>query len=181
MPATSMTSTPKPASPRKAGLTTTRTAMTPASATATKDTRTKNTRTERTRLVPTPAEHTRSGRETDFIHSGIAAPESINADAAVMQLQHNAVQLLGGGRAARFEKPGLRSRRHHQHHGPYVPNPVERHETPDPVRSDALKSRIHGVRLCVRLCVLTHWIPGFNASGRRFHCVRRQRHRPCRA
>src|SRR6185312_7189420 len=172
MPATSMTSTPKPTSPRKAGLTTTRTAMTPASATATKDTRTK-----RTRLVPTPAEHTRSGRETDFIHSGIAAPESINADAAVMQLHHNAVQLLGGGRAARFEKPGLRSRRHHQHHGPYVPNPVERHETPDPVRSNALKSRIHGVRLCV----LTHWIPGFIASGRRFHCVRRQGHRPCRA
>jgi SAM-dependent methyltransferase len=29
--------------------------------------------------------------------------------------------------------------RHHQHHGPRVPNPVERHETPDPVRSNAVK------------------------------------------
>src|SRR5690242_5739620 len=153
MPATSMTSTPKPTSPGKAGLTTTRTAMTPASATATKDTRTKNTRTERTRLLPTPAEHTRSGRETDFIHSGIAVPESVHADAAVMQLQHNAVQLLGGT----FRETGLRSRRHHQHHGPRVPDQVERHETPDPVRSDAVRSRIHGVRLSV----LTHWIPGF--------------------
>src|SRR5690348_143748 len=103
MPATSMTSTPKPTSPGKAGLTMTRTAMTPASATATKDTRTKNTRTERTRLLPTPAEHTRSGRETDFIHSGIAVPESVHADAAVMQLQHNAVQLGGTFRENRTQ------------------------------------------------------------------------------
>ncbi len=59
--------------------------MTPASATSTKDTRTKNAPTKRIRLLPAPAEHASSGRETDFIHSGIAAPESINADAAVTQ------------------------------------------------------------------------------------------------
>jgi hypothetical protein len=41
---------------------------------------------------------------------------------------------------------GLRSRRHHQHHGSYAPGPMERHETPDPVRSYAVNSRFHGVR-----------------------------------
>ena len=45
-----------------------------------------------------------------------------------------------------FEKTGLRSRRHHQHHRPCVPDPVERYETPDPVRSDAVKARFHCVR-----------------------------------
>ena len=41
---------------------------------------------------------------------------------------------------------GLRTRRHHQHHDPCVPDPAERHETPDPVRSDAVKPRIQCVR-----------------------------------
>jgi len=35
---------------------------------------------------------------------------------------------------------------HHQHHAPCVAGQLERHETPDPVRSNAVKSRIHCVR-----------------------------------
>src|SRR5262245_43280045 len=41
---------------------------------------------------------------------------------------------------------GLRQRRHHQHHGSLVSDPVERHGTPDPVRSNAVESRFHYVR-----------------------------------
>jgi hypothetical protein len=41
---------------------------------------------------------------------------------------------------------GLRPRWHHQHHGPCVPGQLERHETPDPVRSNAVNVRFHGVR-----------------------------------
>jgi hypothetical protein len=37
-------------------------------------------------------------------------------------------------------------RRHHQHHGPCVPDPLERYEIPDPVRSDAAKALFHCVR-----------------------------------
>jgi len=43
-------------------------------------------------------------------------------------------------------KTGLRSRRHHQPHGSYALDQLERHETPDPVRSDAVDSRFHGVQ-----------------------------------
>jgi hypothetical protein len=46
----------------------------------------------------------------------------------------------------RVPETGLRPHRHHQHHGPYVPDPMERHETPDPVRFNALESRFHCVR-----------------------------------
>jgi hypothetical protein len=50
-------------------------------------------------------------------------------------------------RAARHvPETGLRTRRHHQHHGSYALDQPERHETPDPVRSDAVNSRFHGVR-----------------------------------
>ena len=52
----------------------------------------------------------------------------------------------GPGRGDSFQKTGLRSRRHHQHHGPFVPDPAQEPETPDPVRSDAVDSRFHGVR-----------------------------------
>src|SRR5215470_16169187 len=40
-----------------------------------------------------------------------------------------------------FEETGLRTRWHHQHHDPYTPGQLERHETPDPVRSGAVNSR----------------------------------------
>src|SRR5436190_2048842 len=35
----------------------------------------------------------------------------------------------------------LRSHRHHQQHGPDAPDQLERHETPDPLRPDAVKAR----------------------------------------
>jgi hypothetical protein len=50
-------------------------------------------------------------------------------------------------RAARHvPETGLRARPHHQHHGSYALDQPERHETPDPVRPDAVNSRFHGVR-----------------------------------
>src|SRR5947207_7636082 len=146
MPATSTASTSKPTSPKKAGSTPTRTAMTPASATSTKDTRTKDTPTKRIRLLPTPAEHTSWGRETDFIHSGIAAPESTDADAAVMQRQHNAVRLLAP--AGRYV-----SRKPDSGHADIISITVRACR----IRWNAMKPRIQ--------CVLTHWIPGFTTSG----------------
>ena len=39
----------------------------------------------------------------------------------------------------------LKSLRHYQHHDPGAPEPPERHETPDPVRSDAVEPRFHVV------------------------------------
>jgi hypothetical protein len=48
--------------------------------------------------------------------------------------------------AAPSPKTGLRPRRHHQHHAPGAPGQLERHETPDPVRSDAVKPRFQCVR-----------------------------------
>ena len=45
------------------------------------------------------------------------------------------------------QKTGLRSRRHHQHHGSPAPDQLERHETPNPVRSNALEPRFQCVRL----------------------------------
>jgi len=53
--------------------------------------------------------------------------------------------LMGLGRAASPET-GLRSHRHHQHHGPGAPGQPDRHETPDPVRSNALDVRFHAVQ-----------------------------------
>jgi hypothetical protein len=66
-------------------------------------------------------------------------------DAAILSLELNAVWLVGCGRAARPET-GLRTRRHHQHHGSCAPDQVERHETPDPLRSNALDSRFQCVQ-----------------------------------
>ena len=90
----------EPTSPRKAGLTTTRTAtwtaMTSTSATSTK------TRRRRGPTLPTPAEHTRSGRETDFIHC-IAAPGH-RCGSRLMQPSTMLIT-LGGGRAAVSRKP----------------------------------------------------------------------------
>jgi hypothetical protein len=45
------------------------------------------------------------------------------------------------------QKTGLRSRRHHQHHGSPAPDQLERHETPNPVRSNAVEPRFQCVRL----------------------------------
>jgi hypothetical protein len=60
--------------------------------------------------------------------------------------------------AARSPETGLRSHQHHQPHPPAAPSTSERYETPDPVRSDAVKAQFQ--------CVLTPretpvpWRPG---------------------
>jgi len=41
---------------------------------------------------------------------------------------------------------GLRSHRHHQQHDPGAPGQLERHDTPDPVRSNAVNVRFQRVR-----------------------------------
>src|SRR6516165_1491762 len=63
----------------------------------------------------------------------------------------------------------LRSLRHHQHHDPGEHELPERHETPDPARSNALKARFHGVR-----CRADHlWLsPGPLTSARVRGCGR---------
>ena len=43
-------------------------------------------------------------------------------------------------------KTGLSSRWHHQPHDPGAPGPLERDETPDPVRPDAVEAGFHDVR-----------------------------------
>jgi hypothetical protein len=43
-------------------------------------------------------------------------------------------------------KTELRPHRNHQHHGAGGLGPLERYETPDPVRSNAMNVRFHGVR-----------------------------------
>jgi len=48
--------------------------------------------------------------------------------------------------AHRARKIELRSHRHHQHYDQRRLDLPERHETPDPPRSSALKPRFHGVR-----------------------------------
>jgi hypothetical protein len=45
-----------------------------------------------------------------------------------------------------FSETGHRPRRHHQHHAPGAPDELERYETPDPLRSDAVEARIQCVR-----------------------------------
>jgi hypothetical protein len=45
-----------------------------------------------------------------------------------------------------FPKAGLTSYWHHQHHAQGAPDQLERHETPDPVRSSAVEPRFHCVR-----------------------------------
>jgi len=55
-------------------------------------------------------------------------------------------QLVSRGRPGTSQRTELRARRHHQHHSSYAPDQPERHETPDPGRSDAVNSRFQGVR-----------------------------------
>jgi hypothetical protein len=47
------------------------------------------------------------------------------------------------------QKTGLRSHQHHQHHDPTAAGQSEQHETPDPLRSGAVKPRFHCVRVGV--------------------------------
>jgi hypothetical protein len=49
------------------------------------------------------------------------------------------MMLMGRGRPA-LQRTGLRTRRHHQHHDSGAPGLMDRYETPDPLRSDAMKA-----------------------------------------
>jgi hypothetical protein len=52
----------------------------------------------------------------------------------------------GSWPGAPLPETGLRSHRHRQPHGPGAPGLAERHETPAPVRSNAVESRFHCLR-----------------------------------
>ena len=54
------------------------------------------------------------------------------------------------------KKTGLRSHRHHQHRRTGGSEPLEPHETPDPVRSSAVETRIQCVRVRARARVRVH-------------------------
>lgn len=58
------------------------------------------------------------------------------------------------------KKTGLRSHRHHQHHRTGGSEPLERHETPDPVRTNAVKARFQCVRVRAQARVHSRACPG---------------------
>ena len=75
----------------------------------------------------------------------IPSPRSA-ASTFIRQLQLNTGSANGRHPGGTSQETGLRTRRHHQHHDPGAPDQPERHEPPDPVRSNAVNSRFHGVR-----------------------------------
>jgi hypothetical protein len=66
-------------------------------------------------------------------------------DAVFLQLERNAVKLGACGRAARSRNRTQVTLTPSASRSP-APNQLERHETPDPVRSDAVDVRFHRVR-----------------------------------
>ena len=128
-----------------------------------------NTRTKRARLLPTPAEHTRSGRETDFIH---LASRRLSPSMRMPRSCSSSTMLFSYWAAA----------------GRHVSRkPDSGHAGTISITVPMCRTRWNGMKPRIQ-CVLTHWIPGFTASGCRFHCVRLpvhcvrpQGHRPCRA
>jgi hypothetical protein len=52
----------------------------------------------------------------------------------------------GPGPGGSYPKTELRSHRHHQHHDTGAPGQLERYETPDPLRSNAVEPRIQCIR-----------------------------------
>ena len=75
----------------------------------------------------------------------IPSPRSA-ASTFIRQLQLNTGSANGRRPSGTSQETGLRTRRHHQHHDPGAPDQPERHETPDPARSDAVNSRFQHVR-----------------------------------
>jgi hypothetical protein len=92
-----------------------------------------------------------------------AASTFIRPECCIVQLTAG---LVNGRRpGGTSQKTGLRTRRHHQHHDPGVPDQPERHETPDPPRSNAVNPRIQHARQasgCPEGVRLAGWPP---ASG----------------
>src|SRR6185312_14402278 len=66
--------------------------------------------------------------------------------AMIMARANRAAEAKAVAELAPFPKTGLRPHRHRQPHGPGALGQPERHETPDPARSDAVESRFHGAR-----------------------------------
>src|SRR6476660_2125298 len=69
-----------------------------------------------------------------------------DVDAAFRHVERNAACANGRRPGGTCPKTELRSHWHRQPHGSGAPGPLERHETPDPRRSDAVKARIQCVR-----------------------------------
>ena len=67
--------------------------------------------------------------------------------AMIMARANRAAEAKAVAELAPFPKTGLRSHRHRQPHGPSALGQPERHETPDPARSNAVEPRFHGARL----------------------------------
>jgi len=81
--------------------------------------------------------------------AGLAAAGSFDGPfgmiaAMIMARANRAAEAKAVAELAPFPKTGLRSHRHRQPHGPDALGQPERHETPDPARSDAVNSRFQG-------------------------------------
>ena len=88
-----------------------------------------------------------SPRDSRQSPDGLPSCTSAECSQSHRHHQHRISGLTSGLRPGGTSlKTGLRSRRHHQPHGSYALDQLERHETPDPVRSDAVDSRFHGVQ-----------------------------------
>jgi hypothetical protein len=75
------------------------------------------------------------------------AGRPLRARVATASVRRGHVAFPGGtSKEALRPRTGLRSHRHHQHHRVGAPGQLERHETPDPRRSDAVKPLIQCVR-----------------------------------
>jgi hypothetical protein len=66
--------------------------------------------------------------------------------AMIMARANRAAEAKAVAELAPFPKTGPRSHRHRQPHGPGALGQPERHETPDPRRSNAVEPRFHGAR-----------------------------------
>jgi len=88
-------------------------------------------------------------RESEVKDAAINGPET--ADRRLLNILYDAnagyQQTLLSVVTRPAKKTGLRSHRHHQHRRTGGSEPMERHETPDAVRSGAVKPRIQCVRV----------------------------------
>jgi hypothetical protein len=88
----------------------------------------------------------RIGKAADMAAAGSCDGRFGMITAMTMTRANRAAEAKAVAELAPFPKTGLRSHRYRQPHGPGALGQPERHETPDPVRSDAVESRFHGVR-----------------------------------
>jgi hypothetical protein len=82
--------------------------------------------------------------------AGLAAAGSFDGPfgmiaAMIMVRANRAAEAKAVAELAPFPKTGLRSHRHRQPHGPGALGQPERHEAPDPARSNAVEPGFHSV------------------------------------